>query len=105
MDPQLTPPLPSEEGIGRLYGDGTFLASVRYTLVAVEYDNDASSSTVTTAVYTGVLHFDRHTSSVCELLDSAGKVFALETSQGRRLACRPIERLASSRLRWIVQLT
>jgi hypothetical protein len=56
-------------------------------------------------MYTGVLRFEPDASSVSERLDGAGQTFTLETVDGRRLACHPVEMLCASRLRWIVQLT
>jgi hypothetical protein len=100
----MTQPVGAEEGVGLLFRNGAFLTSVRYTLVAFENERDGSSAE-RTVVYTAVLHFESAASECSRLLDGGGHLLALETAQGLRMACRPVEALGASRLRWIVRLT
>jgi hypothetical protein len=92
-----------EEGSGSLFSNGAFVAPVHYTLVAVEHQPHTSMTT--TAVYTGVLRFAPDAVPISNLLGAAGQLFTLETAGGDRLACRPIEPLGSSSVRWLVRLT
>ena len=101
-----TIPTGPEEGKGLLFRNGAFAASVTYTLVTVEHDKPLPPGCAPARViYTGVLRFEPETFAVSESFGAAGQMFALETVDGRRLDCRPVEMLCSSRLRWIVQLT
>lgn len=101
-----TIPTGPEEGKGLLFHNGTLAASVTYTLVTVENHKALPPGSVPARVlYTGVLRFEPEESSVSERLAGADEMFTLETADGRRLACRPVEMLCASRLRWIVQLT
>ncbi len=101
-----TTPTGPEEGKGLLFCNGAFAASVTYTLVTVEDDKPLPpGGAPVRVIYTGVLRFEPDASPVSERLGVADHRFDLETADGRRLACRPVEMLCSSRLRWIVQLT
>ena len=101
-----TQPTGAEEGNGLLFRNGVFVASVRYTLVAFESDKlQSPASESTRVIYTAVLHFEAGASDTSHLLLGAGQVFELETANGLRLACVPVESLGSSQLRWIVRLT
>jgi len=102
----MTQPVGAEEGVGLFFRNGAFLTSVRYTLVAFENqrENGSSSSTEKTVIYTAVLHFDAAATEFSHLLDVGGQLFALETPQGVRMSCRPVEALGPNRLRWIVRL-
>jgi hypothetical protein len=79
---------------------------VHYTLVAFENDRPATPATEQVpVVYTAVLHFEAGASEAGRLLGAGGQIFTLETANGQRWACRPVEALGSNYLRWIVRLT
>ncbi len=101
-----TIPTGPEEANGLLFRNGVLAASVTYTLVTVEHMSPLPPGCIPARViYTGVLRFEPAQSSISESLSGVGQMFALGTVDGRLLACRPVEMLCASRLRWIVELT